>query len=144
MVWYSTLWTFHSSSILQQLICTLLETNNSTCKNWHPKRNVIFQPSIFMGYVKFRGCKLPGSPKKNWSGPKCFFWLGWFLLGWRWRKHPWKTNMTLEILMFNRKIHYQTQDVWLSCVGFQGEYFFAGEDTSIHPFKLPDFSFGGG
>ena len=33
---------------------TLPETNIKHLKKWHPNRKVVFQPSIFRGYVSFR------------------------------------------------------------------------------------------
>ena len=41
---------------------TLPETNSSHLKIGHPKRKVVFQPSIFRGYVSFREGKLQRKP----------------------------------------------------------------------------------
>ena len=38
----------------QERICTLPETHSSPLKIGHPKRKLVFQPSIFRGYVSFR------------------------------------------------------------------------------------------
>ena len=40
-------------------IITLPETNSSHLKIGHPKRKLVFQPSIFRCYVSFREGKLP-------------------------------------------------------------------------------------
>ena len=53
--------------------------NRSPLKIGNPNRKLIFQPSFFRGYVKFRGCTGYGSPlpKRNdtWEGkdPTCRF-----------------------------------------------------------------------
>ena len=38
------------------LRCTPRKFNSSPLKTDNPKRKLIFQPSFFRGYVKFRGC----------------------------------------------------------------------------------------
>ena len=47
--------------VLPTKIPTLPETNSSHLKIGHPKRKLLFQPSIFRGYVSFR----ESSPLKN-------------------------------------------------------------------------------
>ena len=44
---------------------TLPETNSSHLKIGHPKRKLVFQPSIFKGYVSFREGKNSGNQVKH-------------------------------------------------------------------------------
>ena len=37
-----------------------LKFNSSPLQSYHPKRQIVFQPSIFQGYVKLLGCTPPG------------------------------------------------------------------------------------
>ena len=51
-------------------------TASLSLKSYHPKRKIVFQPSIFRGYVKPWGCKLVlgrSSAREEWSLSKGFF-----------------------------------------------------------------------
>ena len=40
-------------------VANFIQPQKSTLKIGNPKRKLIFQPSFFRGYVKFRGCRAP-------------------------------------------------------------------------------------
>ena len=57
-------------------LITLPETNSLHLKSYHPKRKIVFQASIFRGYVKLRGCTLPETniaPENQWLEDKISF-----------------------------------------------------------------------